>query len=56
MHPEFIKGAWFAYNEVLGWINTQEDQMIDKSKLYQQIMQLRPQSLINKAKDNDNNC
>ena len=45
---DFIRGAWFAFNEVLGWINTQDAQTIDKKKLYAHVMQLRPQSLWSK--------
>lgn len=49
MHPEFARGAWFAWDEVLGWINTQPEQMIDKKELYKQVMQLRPQVLYDKV-------
>ena len=45
MTDDFIRGAWFAWDAVLGWINTQDTQLIDKTKLYAQVMQLRPIAL-----------
>ena len=48
MSDDFIRGAWFAFDEVLGWINSQNEQIIDKKKLYKQVMELRPQALYSK--------
>ena len=44
-HPEFLRGAWFAWDEVLSWINTQTEQSVDKATLYKQVMALRPHAL-----------
>jgi hypothetical protein len=38
----FASGAWFAFNEVLGWINTWDEQTMDKAKLYKAVMDMRP--------------
>lgn len=38
----FERGAWFAFDVVLSWINTQTDQMIDKKHLYKAVMLMRP--------------
>ena len=39
------RGAWFAFDEVLGWINTQTEQVIDKKDLYRAVMNMRPASM-----------
>jgi hypothetical protein len=39
------RGAWFAFDHVLGWINTQSSQMIDKKDLYRAVMQMRPSAI-----------
>lgn len=50
-HPEttitrdFERGAWFAFDAVLSWINTQTERTIDKHALYRAVMDLRPQAL-----------
>jgi hypothetical protein len=49
MNDDFIKGAWFAFDEVLGWINTQNEQFINKKDLYKYVMELRPRSLYAEA-------
>jgi len=33
---------WGAYNDVLGWINTQHEKMISKGDLYDAVMEMRP--------------
>jgi hypothetical protein len=49
LSDDFIRGAWFAFDEVLGWINTQDTQLIDKRTLYKAVFALRPASLESKA-------
>jgi hypothetical protein len=39
------RGAWFAFDAVLSWINTQPRQFIDKKELYRAVMQMRPGEL-----------
>lgn len=39
---DFIRGQWYAYNEVLGLINTFEDNLIPKKDIYKTIMAMRP--------------
>lgn len=41
----FDIGAFEAWTHVLNLLNTCEDKMIDKSKLYSIIMKLRPEVL-----------
>jgi hypothetical protein len=36
---------WGAYNDVLGWINTQDKKMISKGDLYDAVMEMRPKGL-----------
>lgn len=48
---QFVRGAFFAFNEVLNWINTQTEQVIDKSKLYAGVMEMRPRSLASKTSE-----
>ncbi|XAI95935.1 hypothetical protein [Microcystis phage Mwe-JY26] len=50
LSDDFIKGAWFAFDEVLSWINTQDKQFIDKSDLYKHVMQLRPSALLRQSR------
>jgi hypothetical protein len=45
VNDDFIRGAWFAFDEVLGWINTQNTQLINKKELYKYVLELRPRSL-----------
>lgn len=54
MTAEFMRGAWFAFDEVLLWINSQQTQTIDKKELYKHVMQLRPQALWDKAHKDPN--
>jgi hypothetical protein len=35
-------GEWDAFNKVLNYINTLEDRMIKKSKIYAAVMDMRP--------------
>lgn len=42
---EAARGAWFAFDEVLGWINSQPTQLIDKKDLYKAVMLMRPGAL-----------
>lgn len=41
----FESGAWFAFDHILGWINTQTEQSIDKAKLYEAVMSMRPDAI-----------
>lgn len=45
LSAEFVRGAWFAWDAVLGWINSQDRQVIDKAELYRHVMHLRPVQL-----------
>ncbi len=36
------RAQWSAWNEVLGWINTQQQKMISKGDLYAAVMEMRP--------------
>lgn len=45
LSQDFIRGAWFAFDEVLGWINTRDTVLINKEDLYRQVMKLRPEAL-----------
>ena len=45
INRNFERGAWFAFDAVLSWINTQTRRTIDKHTLYKAVMQLRPASL-----------
>jgi len=38
----FIDGQWDAFDTILNWINTFQEQEMDKSKLYKYVMELRP--------------
>lgn len=39
---EFEKGAWMAFNEVLGWISFQDQKLIDKEDLHRTVSDMRP--------------
>jgi hypothetical protein len=39
------RGAWFAFDEVLSWINSQDVQMINKKDLYKAVMDMRPSAM-----------
>ena len=39
---EFDKGAWPAFNEVLGWISLQDQKLIDKEDLHRTVADMRP--------------
>lgn len=39
------RGAWFAFDAVLSWINTQPTQVIGKKALYKAVMEMRPSAL-----------
>ena len=41
----FTKGAWFAFGEVLSWINTQATMTINKKDMYRAVMEMRPRSI-----------
>jgi hypothetical protein len=38
----FVSGQWHAYNEVLGYLNTLETVMTDKTEIYKYVFSLRP--------------
>lgn len=38
----FISGQWRAYNEVLGYLNTLEDNYVNKKEIYKYVFALRP--------------
>lgn len=38
----FVSGQWHAYNEVLGFLNTLENVMTDKTEIYKYVFNLRP--------------
>lgn len=39
---DFVRGQWYAYNEVLGLLNTFEENLIPKKDIYKQVMAMRP--------------
>lgn len=39
---EYRRGQWAAYNEVLNWLNTLEEQKIDKKEIYKVVSAMRP--------------
>ncbi len=39
---DYIRGQWEGFNRVLNLLNTYETKLIDKSKLYKDIMEMRP--------------
>lgn len=41
----FISGQWRAYNEILGYLNTLEDNLTDKTEIYKYIINLRPKKM-----------
>jgi hypothetical protein len=41
----FERGAWFAFDVVLSWINTQDERLVDKHALYRAVMEMRPAAL-----------
>lgn len=48
----FISGQWHAYNEVLGYLNTLEFVMTDKTEIWKHVFSLRPKKEEN---ENENN-
>lgn len=38
----FERGAWFAFDAVLGWINTLDAQVLDKGMFYRAVRDMRP--------------
>ena len=42
----FERGAWFAFDAVLSWINTQSDTEISKKDLYKAVMDMRPAHVV----------
>lgn len=38
----FISGQWHAYNEVLGYLNTLEFNMVNKKEIHKYVFDLRP--------------
>jgi hypothetical protein len=42
MTRDMERGAWFAFDCVLSWINTQDTRLIDKHALYRAVSGLRP--------------
>lgn len=38
----FVRGQWFAYNEILGYLNTLETNLVDKKEIYKYVFELRP--------------
>ena len=43
------RGSWRTLDYLLNWLNTLDTAQIDKSWLYQQIMDLRPVKVLGKA-------
>lgn len=41
-HRRYKRGQWDAFDRVLHWINEQDTKLIDKSKLYEAVMDMRP--------------
>jgi hypothetical protein len=39
----YIRGQWDAFNRILFWLNTLEDQMIDKKVVYNTVMEMWPE-------------
>ena len=42
----FERGAWFAFDHVLGWLNTLDVQVVDKKVLYHAVMDMRPAAVV----------
>lgn len=42
---EFNRGAWCAFNEVLGWLNQQKTARIDIEEIYGVVMNMTPESI-----------
>jgi hypothetical protein len=42
MTRDFERGVWAAFTHVLNWINTQEENTFQRSKLYAAVMSMRP--------------
>lgn len=45
MNRDMERGAWFAFDCVLSWVNVQDRQQIDKAELYKAVMQMRPEQI-----------
>jgi hypothetical protein len=39
---DFERGQWRALNDVLGYLNTLEDKMVDKTEIYKAVMAMKP--------------
>lgn len=39
---DHISGQWDAYNRVLNFLNTLEDNLVDKKKIYKAVSDMRP--------------
>lgn len=39
---DYTRGQWDAFNRVLGFLNTLEDVMIDKTFIYKNLMEMYP--------------
>lgn len=44
----YVDGAWDALNKVLNYINTLDEQLINKKHLYHTVFDIRPIQLLNK--------
>ena len=42
----YINGQWEAFNRILFWLNTLEDQMIDKKIVYNTVMKMYPEKKV----------
>jgi len=49
LDPAFETGAWFAFDEILGWINTLPVKWVDKGVVYDRVHDLRPVCLIRRG-------
>ena len=47
---QVTKAQWDAFNQVLSWINTQENKMISKGDLYDAVMDMRPRKSYGRTK------
>jgi len=49
LDSEFETGAWFAFDEILGWINTLPVKWVDKGVIYDYVHDLRPACLMRRG-------
>lgn len=46
MPRSWESGCWLAFDHILGWINSQDEQLIDKKTLYHAVFEMRPHLML----------